>query len=429
VAATASVVPILNAAFVPMVVGTLFLALLVRGLGGDDDDNRRWLLRVVMLTFGARILVSLVIAGVPALVDTFGPDATTYHRGALDIVHGWDAGIGVSARELTPGKEGFFYMLAGLYYVLGPYLVSGLVVNAALSAALLPIAYDTTRRLFGTDAARVAVILTAILPAFFVWTSQLLREAPVLFLLAVAANAATRLTVRTTIAAYTLLVGSLALLFTLRANVALIASAGLIVGLVFGRRRLAAGVAAGAAMGTFVVALIVAVGIGYAGFQAATGADLEQVSAARRDLSTGVSSGYAPNQDVSSTQKAITFLPIALPSFLFGPFPWQARNATQIGGVLEAMSLWILAPSAWWGLRRAGQAASRRWFVLAGPAVLLAVSLSLLIGNFGAIVRERVQVTLLLIPVIAYGWTLRHPSAGADDTAAANALDEGAVSA
>jgi hypothetical protein len=38
----------------------------------------------------------------------------------------------------------------------------------------------------------------------------------------------------------------------------------------------------------------------------------------------------------------------------------------------------------------------------------VACSLSLLIGNYGTIVRQRPQVTVFLVPFAALGWTLRN---------------------
>jgi 4-amino-4-deoxy-L-arabinose transferase-like glycosyltransferase len=362
---------------------------------------------VVLTVFAVRVIVSIVIASSPVLIRTFDGDAIIYHRGAVSILQHWDAGQSLAGVPIAAGKEGFYYLLAALYYVFGTYQVAGLVVNAALGAALLPVLHDTTRRLFGSEAAKVAVLVAAVLPSFLIWTSQLLREAPVLFLLALTANMATRLVERTTLGAYAVLGASLALLFTLRANVALVAAAGFMVGLVFGRDRLLAGVATGATTAGFAAALVVAGGIGYTGFQASTGADLQQVSLARQDLARSAVSGYSPNKDVSSTGKAINFLPVALPNFALGPFPWQARNVVQVGGVLEALSLWVLFPSLWRGVRSANAAASRQWYVLAGPAIILTLSLSLLVGNFGMIVRERLQVTVLLVPFVGFGWALR----------------------
>jgi len=51
--------------------------------------------------------------------------------------------------------------------------------------------------------------------------------------------------------------------------------------------------------------------------------------------------------------------------------------------------------------------------------------LSLLIGNYGTVVRERLQVTIFLIPLAAYGWTLRKEPGAARWTAPVRALHRG----
>jgi hypothetical protein len=90
-----------------------------------------------------------------------------------------------------------------------------------------------------------------------------------------------------------------------------------------------------------------------------------------------------------------------------GPVPWQASNARQAGGLIEAMSLWVLLPSLWRGWRASGALIGRTRLVPLLPAALVAVSLALLIGNYGTIVRQRLQVTVFLIPFAALGWCLR----------------------
>jgi hypothetical protein len=312
---------------------------------------------------------------------------------------------------LPAGKEGFFFALAGLYWVFGPYQVAGIVVNAALAAAVVPLVHDTTRRLLGREAARVVVIMYALLPGFLVWTSQLLREAGVVFLLAVAANAAVRLQARTTAGAVAALGGSLALLFTLRANVALLATAGFIAGVAVSRREVLAGAATGAVVVGLLVLAVVVAGVGERGYELTTTADLKTVSEVRQALATTSSSGIAPTVDVSTPGEAIRFLPHGLVAFGLGPFPWTARNGRQVAGVLEALTLWFLLPSLVRGWLRAGDAIGRRRLVLGVPALLLAVGLALFVGNYGTVVRERLQVSILILPFVAYGWTLRRRGA------------------
>ena len=44
------------------------------------------------------------------------------------------------------------------------------------------------------------------------------------------------------------------------------------------------------------------------------------------------------------------------------------------------------------------------------PALFVTVGLALLVANFGTVVRERMQVLVLLIPLIGLGWSVRHPA-------------------
>jgi hypothetical protein len=358
--------------------------------------------------FVVHALLSVLIGSSQALTTTFGGDADTYHQGALGIVEHWSAGSPLPP-VIAIGKEGFFYALASVYYVLGPYRLAAVVLNAALSAAVLPVIFDTTRRLFGERAAQVSVVMLAVLPGFLVWTSQLLREAPILLGLAVAANAAVRLTDRLSAGAFVTLAGVAALLFTLRANVALVVLGALLASVALGRRDLVAGLGTGAAAMGLAAVLVFSAGVGYAGFQRAAASDLAEVSLARQDLSNSAQSGYAPDRDVSSSSAVVAFLPVALVHFAFGPFLAQADNARQLAGGLEALTLWVLFPSLVRGCHRGFRLVGRRSLVLVLPALAISCSLAILLGNYGTIVRERLQVTIFLVPLAAYGWTLRRP--------------------
>lgn len=402
------VAPALVALLVACIVSVLGLVLLTQMLGARSDDpaGQRRVMGWTMASFGGHLLLGLVIASSPTFVTYLGGDADTYHQGAMQIVDHWTNGGPLP--RIRPGTEGFYYGLGAVYLFLGPYRVAGVALIAGLSAALVPLVSDTTERLFGRPAARVAGPLVVLLPGFLVWTSQLLREAPALFLLAAGANCAVRLSTRARPSTLGWLALTIALLFTVRANVALVFVVALVGGLVLGRRSLVGGLGTGLTALVLVTVLVIAVGIGSSGYQLSREFDLEQVDLARQDLSTSASSGFAPDADVSTPERAITFLPVGLVSFSFGPFPWQVANPRQLAGLLEVATLWALVPSLARGLRRARALIGRQLYVLTLPALLLACMLSLLIGNYGTVVRERLQVIVLVVPVIALGWSLRH---------------------
>jgi hypothetical protein len=402
--------PVVLAVVVPMAVGAGLLVVALRVTAdGHEADTRRWLGWVTLVAAIAHLGISLVIASSASLTATFGGDATTYHEGARGILDHWVVGARFPTFVAT-GKEGFFYGLAALYWLVGPFIVAGLVLNAAFASVLVPLVADTSRRLFGPATVRPAALMVAFLPGFLIWTSQLLREAPMLACLAVIANVSVRLTERTRPGLLVVLSLSLAVLFTLRANVALLVAAGVLLGLAVGSRRALAGVATGGVSLGLVAAFVLAAGIGAAGFRLATASDLEDVNLARRDLATSADSGYASDQDVSTGRSAAVFLPVALVNFALGPFPWQVANARQLGGVVEALSLWVLFPSLWRGWRASRAVIGRTRLVLVLPATLVACSLALLIGNYGTIVRQRLQVTVFLVPFAALGWSLRRPA-------------------
>lgn len=398
-------VPLLIALAAPTLLAVSALSLSVRLLGTDDEVSHQRLWLWTVGAFCVHLALGLLLFKVGQ--TTFFPsDAGTYDGGARQILEHWTRGLPFD--PLPSGKEGFFYLLAGLYRVLGPYAEAGLVVNAALAAALVPVVTDTARRLFGPPAARYVAPLVVLLPGLLLWTSGLLREAGVCFLIAVAGNAAVRLTSRISPQAVTVLTLSLAFLFTFRGNVALIVAGGLVAGVAFGRAELVSGLSTGLGAMAILLLVVAGLGLGYSGYNKSVNADLGQVETVRSDLSTSAS-GFAPEADVSTTGGALSYLPLGFTSFFLGPFPWQLQSARQLVALPDVLVWWYLLPSLVRGIRSGRTMGGRRILVLVVPALMAGLMLALLIGNFGTVIRERVQVTVLLVPFIALGLAVRAP--------------------
>lgn len=382
-----------------LAVGVLWAVLCWTATGEPGDlVVARW----TYLSYFLHLGLSLAIGASGQTVSFFGGDANTYHDDSLAIVRHWSSGTPMP--RLPPGKEGFFYALARLYELIGPYRAAGLAVTSLCSALVVPLVADTTRRLFGERPRLRVLPLIVLLPGLLIWTSQLLREAPILAGLALGTNLAVRLSERIQVGRLAALGLTIATLFTLRANIALVFAAGLLVGLVMGGRHLMAGVVTAAAVTGLIGAIVLGGGLGAAGYDLSVNADLGQVNTVRSDLSSSASSGVGKSADVSTTSGSLAYLPIGLPQFLLGPFPWQAHNLRQGLGVLEAMTIWWLVPKAVRGLRRGGRLLGRRAMLVLAPTAIITVVLTLLIGNLGTVVRERLQVTVLLLPMIALGW-------------------------
>ena len=396
------------AGLVPLVVGGMGLVAMVQHLGPEAESERRQLMAWTMGAFGIHFIIGVAIMSSSTAVTYLGPDAVTYHTTAGWLVERWHGAPW--AVHLPAGKEGFFYLLGALYYVFGAHPVAGLAVNAALSSALVPLGFDVTGRLFGDRAARFAPPLFVVLPGFLVWTSQLLREAPTLFLLMVAAACAVRIARRPTAVTVLTLSAALVLLFTFRATVALAGSGALVAGLALGQRRVVSAIGTGIALVGLTLTLIFAARIGYSGYSVTSRANLHQVSAARRSLAEA-GSGYGSDASVSTQGRALTFLPKGVLYFLVGPFPWQVHGLKQLSALGDAACLWVLIPSLARGVAAGRRAAGRAVLVLLLPAGAITVTLALFLGNFGTVVRERLQVVIFLLPFVALGLAARY---GAD---------------
>ena len=392
---------------VPTMVLILGLVAAVRALCPPipDPSTRSRLLAWTMSAFGIHLAIGLIVWSSPSLTAYLGGDAQTYHSGGVSVLQHWQH-VG-PLPSLPSGKEGFFYLLAGLYWAFGPHAAAGLVVNAGLAAAIVPILYDVTRRQFGSHPAHYVAPIATLLPGFLIWGSQLLREASIYFLMAVSLDCAVRLSRRFSLGGLIVMTSTLALLFTLRADVALLFASALVIGIAVGRHQVTGGLVTGLGTAAIVLTLVLGAGLGYSGYQLVTHANLQQVNNIRTNSSTSASSGFQPEANVSTPTHAATYLPLGATYSLLGPFPWQAGSARQLPAVPDALVWWFLLPSLWRGLREAGRRLGRGVLVYVLPAAALTVMLSLLVGNFGTTIRERMQVILILVPLIAVGWSLR----------------------
>jgi hypothetical protein len=407
--------PAVVALVVPLAAGVPLLLLLVRGLhttktGESDEYVLRWTMGALVL----HLVIALAVSYSLAATTYLGGDAIQYHQGATQLANAWS---GHGAMPVLPaGKEGFFYLLGALYYVFGAHIAAGAAINAVIASALVPVLTDTTRRLFGTEAARFAPPLALLLPGLLLWTSQVLREASVLLLLAVAVNLALRLSERASARALVTLAVTIALLFTFRANVAYVLLGGLAVGLIISKRHVAVGLSLGAGILSMSLLLVASAGLGYSGYRAAADANLNQVNAIRLDSSVSAASGFSQGGNVSTPGGALAYLPSGLAQFMLGPFPWQIHSSRQVPALVDVVVLWALVPSLWRGLARARRTHRRAAAVLLVPAAITACMLALLTANFGTVVRERMQVIVLILPFVCAGLAVR-----ASERAAASA--------
>jgi hypothetical protein len=407
--------PGLVALIAPSLIGILLLVLIVRSLikWPEDASATRRVLRWTMIAFGTHLAFGLIVTVLATPLVFLRSDSLTYHDAAISLIRHWTNGDPIP--RIPAGKEGFYYTLAWIYSVFGAHAAAGLVFNATVGAAVVPVVTDSTHRLFGVRAARYVPPLVVLLPGMFLWTSQLLKEAGAVFLIVVAANCAIRLTQRVAVAPLIGLTAAISALFTYRGPLALVVAAGLVCGIAVARPAVISGLGIAAGAVALLALALVTVGVGLAGYRAAVDADLSSAQVVRSDLANSANSGFDPDADVSTPRRAATYLPLGMVHFGLGPFPWQLRSASQLAGLPDVLVWWWLLPSLWAGGRLAYRRIGRKVTVLALPTLLASVVLALAVGNFGTLVRERVQVVSLVIPIIALGLAERAARRAGDD--------------
>jgi hypothetical protein len=75
--------------------------------------------------------------------------------------------------------------------------------------------------------------------------------------------------------------------------------------------------------------------------------------------------------------------------------------------VLDVAVLWALIPSLKRGLSESRRLHMRAVYILLVPATITTGMLALIVGNFGTVVRQRMQVVVLLVPLVSLGLSMR----------------------
>ncbi len=135
-------------------------------------------------------------------------------------------------------------------------------------------------------------------------------------------------------------------------------------------------------------------------------ANLERIQSSRSNLSRAADSGFGQDVDVSTTEGAISAIPIGFAYLMFAPFPWQAANFRQAITIPEVLVWWAMIPFLVMGLIYSVKHKLRNAFPILIFSLLLTLSYSILQGNVGTAYRQRTQIQVFLFIFIGVGWTV-----------------------
>jgi 4-amino-4-deoxy-L-arabinose transferase-like glycosyltransferase len=303
---------------------------------------------------------------------------------------------------------GMNYLTGFVYFIFGRNIFAAQSFCAVFGAATAPMVYFCSRKIFGNiRVAKSAAIAIAVFPAFVIWSSQLLKDGLVIFLLVLAMTMVLQLQEKFNYLALSLLAlslfGILSLRFYIFYMVVIAVAGSFLVGTSNSPqaviRRTAALVALGLALMYFGVTRNYNSDVEKFG-------SLERVQASRLDLATSAKSGFGEDVDVSTTEGAISAIPIGFLYLIFAPFPWEATNLRQAITIPEVFLWWSLFPflisGVWYTLKHR----SRNAFPVLLFSLMLTIAYTVFQGNVGTAYRQRTQIQVFLFMFIAVGWTL-----------------------
>lgn len=113
-------------------------------------------------------------------------DSLTYHKIATNVSSQIEAG-NYNIIEAIPlesfADKGYPFYLSILYYIFGDSVLPTRIINSILGAIVCVLIYKLARRNFGDKTARIASILTMLLPNLIYYTALHLKETTMIFLL------------------------------------------------------------------------------------------------------------------------------------------------------------------------------------------------------------------------------------------------------
>ena len=324
-------------------------------------------------------------------------DQNTFNGQAMSVAASLSGDSGTTV-SLNLGKEGFPFIVGLLYTFAGPYPELGLALNAILMGLVPAIVATACRGLGYSEAAVIAAWFVVVLPPLAYWTSLFAREAMASFFLSLMLLALSLLYEGRIVRALVVAWSSTAAMMFVRPQVGALALAGIVIAaLIMGRGQ----------DGTVTRALVLAapsVALLPLGFL--RGPDLDPTSAGslREGLGEGANTATGVTGDgFDTTFGALVGSLLDLPRATLGPLPWE-WSVTYWQLIIDVVSWAVVLIFAFIALRRAK---GRRVLIsLLVPAALVLLATSAIMGNWGIVVRMRLQALPFLIVIAAVGFQI-----------------------
>ncbi len=376
-------------------------------------DDKLFITRVFFAGLVVRIVFGFIVHFYD-LREFFGGDANTYDYVGNRLMEIWtgrsafDDYMSIRAQATTGPGWGMNYFVGAIYYVLGRNILAAQSICAVVGAATAPMVYVCAKKVFqNIRVAKFSAIAIALFPSFIIWSSQLMKDGLIIFLLVLAMTMVLQLQEKFNYAAVVVLVLSMFGIMSLRFYIFYMVVAAVVGSFLIGTATTMPSIARRS-----IVLVIIGVGLTYFGVIRTATVDLdrfgslEAVQRSRGDLARSAKSGFGAESDVSTTDGAITALPVGLSYLMLAPFPWQMANLRQAITLPEVLIWWMLIPLSLYGLWYTVKNKLRAAFPILIFTTTLTIAYSIFQGNVGTAYRQRTQIQVFLFMFIAVGWVL-----------------------
>jgi 4-amino-4-deoxy-L-arabinose transferase-like glycosyltransferase len=395
----------------PALIFCIALTLVAALVISQIKEDRQFLLQMFILGLVLRVMVGGLIYRF-GLQAFFGGDAFTYDAYGYLLAQSWQYGHVFADEWFTAGGGGgwgMLYVVAAIYTMIGRNMLAVQFFNAVCGAATTPIIFLCAQHIFGNaKVARVSAYLVALYPSLILWSSQGLKDGPIIFLLALSMLATLKLGEKLSLKYLLILIGALFGILTLRFYIFYMLVAAIGGSFVVGTRAFSAQ----SLIRQFGIIIGIGIAMTYLGVSRTASvqfenyANLDAVQQSRSAQSKYASTGFANDVDVSTTAGAFSAIPIGLIYLLFAPFPWQLLNLRQSITLPEMIVWWGAFPLSVLGLWFAVKYRLRQVLPILIFTTMLTLAYALVQGNVGTAYRQRSQLLIFYFMFVAVGWQL-----------------------
>jgi 4-amino-4-deoxy-L-arabinose transferase-like glycosyltransferase len=375
--------------------------------------EQQFLMRLFLAALLIRLVVGIVIFTF-GWQNFFGGDAGTYDSYGYYMQQGWHGDkyyttLASNFQASGAGAWGMIYMVGGVYELIGRNPLAIQFISAVIGAVTPIIIFLCAQHLFDNKrVARTAALLTAFFPSLVLWSSQGLKDGPIMFTLAFSILATLKLSERFSFKYALILAACLMSLLSLRFYIFYMMAAAVVGAFVIRMRHVSAQKVLGQSIAILGIGLALTwFGVvRYADRQFTQFANLEAIQRSRLDLAQSAQSGFNKDVDVSTTRGALTAIPIGMIYLLFAPFPWQLENLRQSIALPEMIIWWSAFPLLVLGLWFAIKYRWRQIFPILMFTIMLSLAYSVFQGNVGTAYRQRAQLLVFYFIFVAVGLVL-----------------------